>query len=97
MSLVIVPATAKGKRFKALFYDKQNQLIKTVQFGSANAIGRTYIDGASRRTRNNYIARHKAREDWTNPFSKGALSRYIIWETPDLQTNVDLFRHRFFS
>jgi len=94
-SFVIVPGTAKGKRFKALFYNERGKRIKTVQFGDSQAAGRTYIDGASRVTRNNYIARHRVREDWTNPFSRGALSRYIIWETPDLHTNINLFKKRF--
>jgi hypothetical protein len=45
--------------------------------------------------RQRYIQRHKARETWTNPMTAGALSRYILWETPSLQKNIQLFKQRF--
>ena len=42
-----------------------------------------------------YIQRHQAREDWKDPTKKGTLSRYILWETPNIETNVKLFKQKF--
>lgn len=42
-----------------------------------------------------YIQRHKSREDWKNPQTAGALSRYILWETPNLQKNIQIFKKLF--
>jgi hypothetical protein len=35
-----------------------------------------------------YIARHRVREDWTNPQSRGALSRFVLWEYPSVEESV---------
>ncbi len=87
-------ATAKGKRFKAIF-KLDGKRVKTIQFGDINAKGRTYIDGATKQTRDAYIARHKVREDWSVPDNRGSLSKYIIWETPSLKENIRLFKKKF--
>ena len=42
-----------------------------------------------------YIARHSASEDFTNPMSAGALSRYILWEKPTITAAISAFRKRF--
>lgn len=44
--------------------------------------------------RESYLARHH-KEDWTNPFSAGSLSRYILWETPSLKDNIRIFKSIF--
>ena len=43
----------------------------------------------------NYLQRHRSREDWTNPMTPGALSRYILWEVPNRDEAVRRFRRRF--
>ena len=42
-----------------------------------------------------YLIRHRPNEDWNNPMSAGALSRWILWNTPNLETNVRLFKRKF--
>ena len=42
-----------------------------------------------------YLLRHAAREDWKDPMTAGALSRWILWNTPNLQTNVRLYKQKF--
>lgn len=92
--VVFSKGTAQGKRFKAVFKNKGKK-VKTIQFGDANAVGRTYIDGADKKVRDNYIARHRVREDWTRPDTAGTLAKIIIWETPDLDQNISIFKKRF--
>lgn len=42
-----------------------------------------------------YIQRHKSRENWSIPTTAGSLSRYILWETANLNKNIHLFKERF--
>lgn len=42
-----------------------------------------------------YLARHRKNENWRDMYSAGALSRWILWETPSITQNVKLFKSRF--
>lgn len=42
-----------------------------------------------------YLQRHKARENWNDPTSAGALSRWILWSKPTLRASILNFRRRF--
>ena len=45
--------------------------------------------------RENYLTRHRAREDWSDPMTAGALSRWILWETPSIEESVRRFKRKF--
>lgn len=66
-----------GKRFVAEY--PPGLRPGTVRFGQPGA--HTWIDGASARTKINYIRRHAPRENWeaTGFQTAGFLSRWIIW------------------
>jgi hypothetical protein len=38
--------------------------------------------------RERYIARHEPREDWTNPYSAGFWSRFLLWEKRSLKSAI---------
>ncbi len=42
-----------------------------------------------------YIARHKVRENWNDPMSAGALSRYISWNLPTISASIKDYKKRF--
>jgi len=64
-----------------------------IRFGAVNYEDYTQHKNPIRKTY--YIARHRSREDWTKPMTAGALSRWILWETPSIEKNVKLFKERF--
>ena len=67
---------------------------KLVHFGQPG--GTTYIDGASEQTKDAYLARHKVREDWSDPLTPGALSRFLLWgPTRSLMKNIESFKKKF--
>jgi hypothetical protein len=67
---------------------------KTVHFGQAG--GQTYIDHGDKEKRAAYLKRHEVREDWSDPYSAGALSRFLLWgDSKDLETNHMAFMRRF--
>lgn len=80
-----------GKRFLATFDDGTK-----IHFGSKGA--KTFIDHGDPIKRENYLARHAAsgKEDWTNPRSAGALSRWILWGPHrHISSNYAFFKNMF--
>lgn len=65
------------KRLKAVYKFKDGK-TKTITFGMKLSAG-TFADGATDQKKDAYIARHKVREDWTDKFSAGFLSRFVLW------------------
>jgi len=51
--------------------------------------------GGNTKKKKNYLARHRAREDWTNPQTAGALSRYILWNKLTLVESIHDYVKRF--
>ena len=66
-----------------------------VHFGSPSPPSQAFVDHRDSDKRKGYIARHKAKENWKNPYSAGALSRYILWETIDIDENIRQYKKRF--
>jgi hypothetical protein len=67
---------------------------KTVHFGAA--AGRTYIDHGDKEKRSAYIARHKVNENWNDPYSAGALARFLLWgDSTSLEANHQAFMKQF--
>jgi len=91
MKVVISKSDRSGKKYKAVFTDRDTQ--KTIHFGSSLYEDMTQHKDPERRL--NYLARHKAREDWSDPMTAGSLSRWILWETPSLQENIRIFKRKF--
>ena len=89
--MIVKPYTGSAeKRYTATFKDG-----KIVHFGQRG--GSTYIDHKDKDKRAAYIARHsKNGEDWSNPKTAGALSRYLLWgDSTSLRTNIASFKRRF--
>jgi hypothetical protein len=87
--MLIEKSTRKGKRFMATYANG-----KVVHFGQEG--GKTYIDEGDKIKRENYLLRHKKRENWNDPFSAGSLSRYLLWgESTNMETNHQAFMKKF--
>ena len=85
----IEKSTRTGKRFKITFANG-----KTVHFGQQG--GQTYTDHGDKAKREAYLARHKKRENWNDPYSAGSLSRYLLWgDSTSLDSNHNAFMKKF--
>ena len=42
-----------------------------------------------------YLQRHRARENWNDYKSAGALSRWILWNKPSLRASISDYKNRF--
>jgi hypothetical protein len=87
-TVIITPSKNKLKKFDATING-----TKTVSFGQAGASDFTqHHDDVRQRL---YIIRHRKNEDWQDPTTAGALSRWILWNKKSLQSSIDDMNHRF--
>lgn len=94
-----------GKKYMAVFLI-DNERTKTVHFGSDGMRDFTLINNKDSKfylpksldrevVKASYIRRHRAREDWNNPLTAGALSRWILWDKRSLLGSIKAFKKRF--
>jgi hypothetical protein len=90
--LSVKKSNAKDKRLTAKF--KIGGRTESVSFGLKG--GKTYVDGRSWAEKEQYLARHRLNEKWSDPTTAGSLSRYILWGPhTSLEKNVNSFKKRF--
>ena len=94
-----------GKKYMAIFLIDSDK-IKTVHFGSAGMRDFTLINNKDSKfylpksldrevVKASYLRRHRANENWNNPITAGALSRWILWDKRSLQSSIKAFVKRF--
>jgi hypothetical protein len=88
-------STESGKKYQAEFETDAGR-TKTVHFGASGMKDYTLHSPMEREERkDNYISRHRAREDWNDPMSPGALSRWILWNRPTVSASLKDYKRRF--
>jgi hypothetical protein len=78
------------KRYDAVF--QIGNTIRVIPFGS-NLDNYTIHKDANRKRL--YLNRHRSREDWNDPLTPGSLSRWILWNLPDINSSIRDFKNRF--
>jgi hypothetical protein len=90
VELLLVEKSKKPtKKYDALF-DIDGKL-KRVSFGARKANGEPYSDFTQHKDearKQRYLMRHRNKENWNNPTTPGALSRWILWNKPDFNESV---------
>ena len=90
MKLVSITKATDGKhKYTAIFADPK----KTTHFGAIGYDDFTQTKDINKREA--YLARHKTRENWKDPTTAGALSRWILWNEPTLRLSIADFKKRF--
>jgi hypothetical protein len=79
-------------KWVGIFTDKDGDETR-VKFGASGYDDLTI--SKDRRRKSLYLARHRTRENWNDPKTAGSLSRWILWNTPNLEQNVRDFKKRF--
>ena len=88
IEIFIQPSKKADKKFDAIIDGK-----KTVSFGSSQHSDFTKHKDPERKQR--YLDRHKARENWNDPTTAGALSKHVLWSKPTLTESVRDMNTRF--
>ena len=70
---------------------------RRIYFGDANMKDYTLFSAQEREQRKqNYLSRHKGREDWNDPETAGFWSRWILWGPyPSVSENLKFVRRKF--
>lgn len=89
--LSIKPSTRLEKKLMAVFTN--GRVRKTVHFGARGMSDYTTHRDKVRRDR--YHTRHYKNENWNDPFTAGALSRWILWNKPTRRDSIQDFKRRF--
>ena len=92
MEVQLITLNKGKKKMKAIFY-KDGKKVKTVPFGQAGASD--YTQHGEDKRKDNYLIRHKARENWNDPMTAGALSRWILWNKKTLKASILDYLKRF--
>ena len=93
VSVVIKKSDKAGKKLMATFTRDKGR-TKTTHFGQAGADDYTITKDKAQRKR--YLDRHRKNENWNNPESAGALSRWILWgNSTSRQENIRSFKSKF--
>jgi hypothetical protein len=93
VKVVITKSTVKGKKYTAIFYDKDKK-IKTTHFGQAGADDYTLSRDKEQRTR--YRNRHEKDLKTRDYKRAGFLSYYILWgESTSIKQNIKSYKSRF--
>ena len=87
--LSIQKSPLKNKKLRAYFNDNTH-----IDFGASGYTDYLQNNQDSNRKKL-YINRHKARENWNNPKSAGALSRFILWNKKTLNESILDYKKRF--
>lgn len=84
----------KEKKLVAYFYDKDGKKIKTTHFGARGMSDYTQHKNPDRMK--SYLARHGGMgENWKDPMTAGALSRWILWGKPSLRESFNDYKKKF--
>jgi len=87
-----------GKKMMATF--EVDGRTKVVHFGSSpnkdfTIYYKTEGKAKADKMRASYIARHRVNEKWNDPMTAGALSRYVLWESPTITGGIRAYKSRF--
>lgn len=83
----------KEKKWDAVFVKPDGREIVT-PFGQKGYSDFTKHKDVTRRAR--YLKRHKGMgENWNDPTTPGALSKWVLWNKPTFQASVTDFKKRF--
>ena len=94
VSVRIEESPNKEKKMVAYFYDKDGKKVRTTHFGARGMSDYTQHKDSSRK--DNYLARHGGMgENWKDPTTAGALSRWILWGKPSLRESFNDYKKRF--
>ena len=73
-------------KYVVTLLNKETGREKTIRFGAFGMSDYTIHKDDKRK--NNYIARHKVRENWTDPSTAGFWSRWILWNLPTISASL---------
>ena len=92
MKVILKKSTNKTKKYMIEWIEGGKK--KTTHFGAAGYEDFILTRGNEEKKRA-YLARHSVNEDWTDWRKAGTLSRYILWNKPNLKDSIKDLESKF--
>jgi len=94
MDLLSIKKDSDGKhKMVATFKNKATGRTKTTHFGAVGYDDFTKTKNEEQKAR--YLKRHKNNENWSDPTSAGALSKYILWNKTTVSASISDYKKHF--
>jgi hypothetical protein len=90
---VIIKKSSKPEKKLMAIFTMSNGRTRTTHFGAEGMSDYTKNRDKDRKQR--YLKRHRRNENWNNPLSAGALSRWILWNKESRGASVADYKRRF--
>lgn len=84
----LVKSPLKDKKWRMIFDDGTH-----TDFGATGYTDYTLSKDPVRKEL--YLDRHRKNENWNDPKSAGALSRWILWNLPTIEASFKDYKRRF--
>ena len=79
--------------------DGKHKYVAIFDDGSHTSFGalgyEDYTQHGDKKRKQLYLNRHRKNEDWSNPKTAGALSRWILWNKPTLEESINNYIKKF--
>ncbi len=89
MKLHIRPANDGKHKYTAIFSDPK----ETIHFGDIQY--QDYTQHKNPLRARMYVNRHRKREHWDTARTAGSLSYWLLWSSPNFESNLKHFAERF--
>ena len=89
----IKKSTRPEKKYMATFNDGTVTHFGAAGMQNYGGVGNERHLSKERKKR--YLSRHRKRENWNDPKSAGALSRWILWNKESLRASITDYKKRF--
>ena len=93
VKLISITQSPKADKKLVAKFETDAGRTKTIHFGAKGMSDFTKNKDEARKTA--YIARHSARENFEDPTTAGALSRWILWNKTTVSASIADFKRRF--
>jgi hypothetical protein len=86
--MYLVDSPLKMKKWRAIFKDGTHTDFGHIAYED-------FTDGIPESRKIAYLNRHRKRENWDDPKSAGALSRWILWNETTIEKSLKDYKRRF--
>jgi hypothetical protein len=88
VKVTLIRSPLVGKKWRVLFEDGHH-----VDFGAKGYDDYTMHKDSDRMML--YVARHRARENWSNMYTAGFWARWLLWNKTSIRDSIENIRQRF--
>jgi len=94
VKLISITESDKPEKKLVAKFQTDSGRTKSVHFGAKGMTDHTKTPQDEERKKR-YLARHAKNENWSDPTTAGALSRWILWNKPTLSASIADYKKRF--